>query len=191
LTVKFPATENISSLLGFSIVEQGFSFYSPLNMSSFNKVMIMGNITRDIELRYTPKGTAVTDLGVACNRRIKQGEEWVDETTFVDVTVWGSSAEFVSKYFSKGKSIFIEGRLQMDSWTDQQSGKQRYKLKVIGENVQFAGSNNSGGGGQPQSSPQQSAPQQQQQAPQPQQQQQGASPAAPDANFADDDDIPF
>ena len=163
--------------------------------------MIMGNITRDIELRYTPKGTAVTDLGVACNRRIKQGEEWVDETTFVDVTVWGSSAEFVSKYFSKGKSIFIEGRLQMDSWTDQQSGKQRYKLKVIGENVQFAGSNNNntGGGGQPQQErPQQSAPQQQQQqAPQPQyqappqQQQQGASPAAPTANFDDDDDIPF
>ncbi len=168
-------------------------------MSSFNKVMIMGNITRDIELRYTPKGTAVTDLGVACNRRIKQGEEWVDETTFVDVTVWGSSAEFVSKYFSKGKSIFIEGRLQMDTWTDQQSGKQRYKLKVIGENVQFAGSNTSGGGGgggQQQERPQQSAPQQQQQqAPQqqapPQQQQQGASPAAPNANFDDDDDIPF
>lgn len=155
--------------------------------------MIMGNITRDIELRYTPKGTAVTDLGVACNRRIKQGEEWVDETTFVDVTVWGSSAEFVSKYFSKGKSIFIEGRLQMDTWTDQQSGKQRYKLKVIGENVQFAGSNTSGGGGgggQQQQRPQQSAPQQQQQAP-PQQQQQGASPAAPNANFDDDDDIPF
>lgn len=166
--------------------------------------MIMGNITRDIELRYTPKGTAVTDLGVACNRRIKQGEEWVDETTFVDVTVWGSSAEFVSKYFSKGKSIFIEGRLQMDTWTDQQSGKQRYKLKVIGENVQFAGSNTSGsggGGGQPQQQqrppqqqqsapPQQQAPQQQYQAP-PQQQQQGASPAAPNANFDDDDDIPF
>ena len=155
--------------------------------------MIMGNITRDIELRYTPKGTAVTDLGVACNRRIKQGEEWVDETTFVDVTVWGSSAEFVSKYFSKGKSIFIEGRLQMDTWTDQQSGKQRYKLKVIGENVQFAGSNTSGGGGgggQQQQRPQQSAPQQQQQAP-PQQQQQGATPAAPNANFDDDDDIPF
>lgn len=155
----------------------------------------MGNITRDIELRYTPKGTAVTDLGVACNRRIKQGEEWVDETTFVDVTVWGSSAEFVSKYFSKGKSIFIEGRLQMDTWTDQQSGKQRYKLKVIGENVQFAGSNTSGGGGgggQQQQRPQQSAPQQQQQqAPPQQQQQQGASPAAPNANFDDDDDIPF
>jgi single-strand DNA-binding protein len=163
-------------------------------MSSFNKVMIMGNITRDIELRYTPKGTAVTDLGVACNRRIKQGEEWVDETTFVDVTVWGSSAEFVSKYFSKGKSIFIEGRLQMDTWTDQQSGKQRYKLKVIGENVQFAGSNTSGGGGgggQQQQRPQQSAPQQQQQQAPPQQQQQGASPAAPNANFDDDDDIPF
>ena len=163
-------------------------------MSSFNKVMIMGNITRDIELRYTPKGTAVTDLGVACNRRIKQGEEWVDETTFVDVTVWGSSAEFVSKYFSKGKSIFIEGRLQMDTWTDQQSGKQRYKLKVIGENVQFAGSNTSGGGGgggQQQQRPQQSAPQQQQQAPPQQQQQQGASPASPNANFDDDDDIPF
>ncbi|MEO1857727.1 MAG: single-stranded DNA-binding protein [Rubritalea sp.] len=165
-------------------------------MSSFNKVMIMGNITRDIELRYTPKGTAVTDLGVACNRRIKQAEEWVDETTFVDVTVWGSSAEFVSKYFSKGKSIFIEGRLQMDTWTDQQSGKQRYKLKVIGENVQFAGSNNGGAGQQQQQArPQQSTPQPPQQRPPQQQyqapQQQGASPAAPGADFDDDDDIPF
>mgnify|MGYP001598993351 CR=1 FL=1 len=156
----------------------------------------MGNITRDIELRYTPKGTAVTDLGVACNRRIKQAEEWVDETTFVDVTVWGSSAEFVSKYFSKGKSIFIEGRLQMDTWTDQQSGKQRYKLKVIGENVQFAGSNNGGAGQQQQQArPQQSTPQPPQQRPPQQQyqapQQQGASPAAPGADFDDDDDIPF
>lgn len=171
-------------------------------MSSFNKVIIMGNITRDIELRYTPKGTAVTDLGVATNRRIKQGEEWIDETTFVDVTLWGNSAEFASKYFNKGKAIFIEGRLQMDTWTDQQSGKQRYKLKVVGENVQFAGANTGGGGGgggqpQQQSRPQQAAPQQQQQQSQqqqyqaPPQQQQGASPAAPMGNFEDDDDIPF
>jgi single-strand DNA-binding protein len=167
-------------------------------MSSFNKVMIMGNVTRDIEVRYTPKGTAVTDIGVACNRRVKQGEEWVDETTFVDVTLWGRTAELAGQYLAKGRGVFIEGRLQLDTWQDSQTGKQRSRLKVVGENMQFVGGG--GGGGQQQQRPPQGAPQQQPQAaasPQqqyqaPPQQQQGASPANPMPQFEDDDDdIPF
>lgn len=149
--------------------------------------MLMGNITRDIELRYTPKGTAVTDIGVATNRRTKQGEEWVDETTFVDVTLWGRTAELAGQYLSKGRPVFIEGRLHMDTWTDQQTGKQRSRLKVVGENMQFIGSGGSGqqqGGGAPS---QQQRPQQQ---PAPQQQApQGGSPAPADS--FEDDDIPF
>ncbi|MGJ8673026.1 single-stranded DNA-binding protein [Rubritalea sp.] len=164
-------------------------------MSSFNKVMIMGNVTRDIEVRYTPKGTAVTDIGVACNRRVKQGEEWVDETTFVDVTLWGRTAELAGQYLAKGRGVFIEGRLQLDTWQDTQTGKQRSRLKVVGENMQFVGGGGAnGGGGQqrpPQGAPQQQAgpPQQAQAAAPPQQ---GASPANPMPQFeGEDDDIPF
>lgn len=166
------------------IVVRLFFSYGLGNMSSFNKVMIMGNVTRDIEVRYTPKGTAVTDIGVATNRRVKQGEEWVDETTFVDVTLWGRTAELAGQYLAKGRGVFIEGRLQLDSWTDQQTGKQRSRLKVVGETMQFL----PGGGGGGQARPQQSgsAPVQNQSSTQ------GGSPAASDApHFEEDDDIPF
>lgn len=119
-------------------------------MASVNKVILMGNLTRDPELRYTPKGTAVADLGIAVNRRVSDGNgNWSDETTFVDVTVWGSTAENVQKYLSKGRGVFVEGRLQLDTWEDKQSGQKRSKLKVVGENVQFLpdGKGGSGGGG--------------------------------------------
>ncbi len=161
--------------------------------------MIMGNVTRDIELRYTPKGTAVADMGLACNR-VRSGDDGqkIEEVTFVDVTLWGRQAELANQYLGKGKPVFIEGRLQTDSWTDKETGKQRSKLKVVGENMQFIGAPSSGGGGnnnggqqqqnQPmQNSPQQSQPQQQQQAPP-----QGGSPASNMPDFKDeDDDIPF
>ena len=168
--------------------------------------MIMGNITRDIELRYTPKGTAVTDLGIACNL-VRMGDDGnkIEEVTFVDVTLWGRQAELAGQYLSKGRGVFIEGRLQMDTWTDQQTGKQRSKLKVVGENMQFIGgaggaAGGGGGGQQQQQRPQQSAPQQQQPQggqPAPQQQyqappqQQGGSPAPMGGFDSDDDDIPF
>jgi single-strand DNA-binding protein len=113
---------------------------------NLNKVIIAGNITREIEVRYTPKSTAVCDLGVACNRRVKQGEEWADETTFVDVTLWGRTAELAGQYLAKGRGVFIEGRLQLDTWQDAQTGKQRSKLKVVGENMQFIGSKAAGNG---------------------------------------------
>jgi single-strand DNA-binding protein len=117
-------------------------------MANLNKVLLMGNLTRDPEVRYTPKGTAVTELGIAVNR-IYSGEngEKREEVTFVDVTVWGRTAENVGEYLRKGRPVFIEGRLQLDSWEDKQSGQKRNKLKVVADNVQFLGSRGSGGGG--------------------------------------------
>lgn len=120
-------------------------------MANLNKVMLIGNLTRDPELRHTPKGSAVTDLGVAVNRKIQDGNGgWKDETTFVDVTVWGSSAENAHKYLSKGRGVFIEGRLQMDTWDDKATGQKRSKLKVVADNLQFLPDGKSGGGFRPQ-----------------------------------------
>ena len=110
-------------------------------MASINKVMIMGRITREIELRYTPKGTAVADIGLAVNRRRKdESGQMIDETTFVDVTLWGRTAEVVHQYSGKGQPIFVEGRLETDTWEDKETGQKRYKLKVVGGNVQLMGS---------------------------------------------------
>ena len=107
-------------------------------MANLNKVMLLGNLTRDPELRRTPSGTAVADLGIAVNRRTSDGNGgWKDETTFVDVTVWGTTAENASKYLTKGRGVFVEGRLQLDSWDDNDTGKKRTKLKVVGEILQF------------------------------------------------------
>lgn len=110
-------------------------------MPNLNKVQIMGNVTRDIEVRQTPNGTAVADIGLAINRKSKEGQE---ETTFVDVTLWGRVAEVVGQYSGKGQPLFVEGRLQMDTWEDKESGAKRSKLKVVGENIQLLGSKNEG-----------------------------------------------
>ena len=108
-------------------------------MSSYNRVILMGNITRDIELRYTQGGTAVTELGLAVNDRRKNPEgEWVDETTFVDVTLWGRTAEIAGQYLGKGSPVLIEGRLKLDMW--EKDGQKRNKLKVVGEKLQMLGS---------------------------------------------------
>ncbi|HKD38519.1 MAG TPA: single-stranded DNA-binding protein [Pirellulales bacterium] len=115
-------------------------------MGSFNRVILMGNITRDPELRYIPSGTAVTDLGLAVNDRRKNASgEWVDETTFVDVTLWGRTAEIACEYLNKGSPVFIEGRLKLDSW--EKDGKKNYKLRVVGERLQLIGAKGGGGGG--------------------------------------------
>ena len=167
-------------------------------MANLNKVMLMGNITQDIELRYTPKGTAVSDISLAVNRfRTGESGERIEETTFVEVTLWGRTAEVVHQYAGKGKPLFVEGRLQLDTWVDKTTGGNRSKLKVVAENIQLVGAK--GGGGQaPQQSP---APQntssyseesaQPQQAP-PQQQQppQGGSPAQ-GGSYEENEDIPF
>lgn len=108
--------------------------------ASFNKVMIMGNLTRDPELRYTSSGTAIAQLGVATNRKYKDAnDEWQEEVTFIDVEVWGRQAENCNEYLSKGRPVFIEGRLKFDQWEDKETGQKRSKLKVAGDRVQFLG----------------------------------------------------
>jgi single-strand DNA-binding protein len=114
-------------------------------MASFNRVILVGNLTRDPELRYLASGTAVTDIGLAVNDRRKTANgEWVDETTFVDITLWGRTAEVVSEYCSKGAPLLIEGRLKLDSW-ETQDGQKRSKLKVVGERMQLLGGRGQGG----------------------------------------------
>ena len=104
-------------------------------MASFNKVILMGNITRDIDVRYTPNGSAVTDLGLAVNRTWfdKQSNSKKEEVSFIDVTLWGRQAEIAGEYLAKGRSVLIEGRLNLDQWDDKESGKKRSKLKVVCE----------------------------------------------------------
>ena len=113
-------------------------------MASFNKVILAGNLTRDPELRYTPKGTAVARLGIACNRKWKsETGEMKEEVTFVDVDAFGKTAETIGQYLKKGRPILIEGRLRYDTWEDKQSGQKKSKLGVVLENFQFL---DSGGG---------------------------------------------
>lgn len=114
-------------------------------MASFNRVILVGNLTRDPELRYIPSGSAVSEIGLAVNDRVKKGDQWVDETTFVDVTLWGRTAEVANEYLSKGSSILIEGRLKLDSW--EKDGQKRSKLRVIAEKMQMLGGREGGGGG--------------------------------------------
>src|SRR6266436_921799 len=115
-------------------------------MASYNRVVLMGNVTRDPELRYVPSGMAVTDLGLAVNDRRKGANgEWIEETTFVDVTLWGRTAEIASEYLGKGSPALIEGRLKLDTW--EKDGKKNSKLKVVGENLKLVGSKSGGSGG--------------------------------------------
>jgi single-strand DNA-binding protein len=117
-------------------------------MASFNRVILLGNLTRDIELRYLQNSMAVADIGVAVNDRRKNANgEWIEETTFVDVTVWGRTAEVMSEYLSKGSPVFIEGRLKLESW--EKDGQKRSKLKVICERMQLLGGRGQGGQGGP------------------------------------------
>ena len=116
-------------------------------MASFNRVIVMGNLTRDVEVRYLQSGMAVADIGIAVNDRRKnqQTGEWIEEVTFVDVTLWGRTAEVAGEYLSKGSPIFIEGRLKLDQW--EKDGQKHSKLKVIGERMQMVGAKGGGGGG--------------------------------------------
>src|SRR5207249_7109864 len=118
------------------------------NMASFNKVILLGNLTRDPEVRYTPKGSAVCDLGIAVNRvyTTDSGEKR-EEVTYVDVVLWARLAEIAGEYLKKGRPVFIEGRLQMDTWDDKQTGQKRTKLRVVGESMQLLGGRPGGAGG--------------------------------------------
>ena len=114
-------------------------------MANVNKVILIGNLTRDPEVRYTPKGTAVTDISLAVNRTSSSEGEKREETTFIDVTLWGRTAEVAGEYLNKGRPLYVEGRLQMDSWEDKNTGQKRTKLKVVGEKIEFLGGRDSGG----------------------------------------------
>jgi single-strand DNA-binding protein len=163
-------------------------------MASYNKVILVGNLTRDPQVRYTPSQTAVVDIGLAVNRQWfdKQANTRREEVTFVDVTLWGRTAEVAGEYLSKGRSVLIEGRLQLDQWEDRETGQKRSKLKVVGENMQMLSGRGDGpprGGGQQSqdggefqdSGPQEPPP------PPPQ----DAFHDEPAAGGAPDDDVPF
>lgn len=109
-------------------------------MANYNRVVLVGNITRDIELRYTPGGMAVVDVGLAINEKRKSAStgDWVDDTVFVEVTLWGRNAEVASEYLGKGSSVLIEGKLKYDTW--ETDGQKHSKLRVVGEKIQFLGS---------------------------------------------------
>jgi len=176
-------------------------------MANLNKVLLLGNLTRDPELRYTPKGTAVADIALAINRVwTNEQNQRQEETTYVDITLWGRQAELAQQYLTKGRGCFIEGRLQMDTWEDKATGQKRSKLKVVAENLQFlpdgkggpgghmggppsgssspgysgGGGGNGGGYSRPPAGP----PQQRSGPPQ------GGS-AAPQEDYHEEDDIPF
>jgi len=109
-------------------------------MANLNKVLLMGNLTRDPEVRYTPKGTAIANIGMAINRRwTNEAGEQKEEVTFVDVEVWGRQAETANQYLKKGSPLFVEGRLRFDQWDDKESGQKRSKLKIVCEHFQFIG----------------------------------------------------
>ena len=115
-------------------------------MASFNRVILLGNLTRDIEVKYLQSGMAVTEVGLAVNdRRKNQQGEWVEETTFVDVTMWGRTAEIAAEYLGKGSPVLIEGRLKLDTW--ETDGQKRSKLRVVCERMQMVGAKGGGGGG--------------------------------------------
>jgi single-strand DNA-binding protein len=127
-------------------------------MPSFNRVVLMGNLTRDPELRYITSGTAVSEVGLAVSDKRKNAQgEWVEEVTFVDITFWGRTAEVVNEYLSKGSPVFIEGRLKLDQW--EKDGQKRSKLRVVCERMQMIGGRGEGqgqrgGGGGGRSAPQ-------------------------------------
>jgi single-strand DNA-binding protein len=120
-------------------------------MASYNKVILMGNLTRDPELRYTANNTAICKFGLAVNRRFKdsQSGEWKEEPTFVDVTIFGARAEPFARYHTKGKQAFIEGSLRLDTWDDKNGGGKRSKLYVVADTWEFVGSGRGEGGGAP------------------------------------------
>jgi single-strand DNA-binding protein len=139
-------------------------------MASYNKVLLMGNLTRDVELKQTAGNQSVAEIGLAVNRRFKDRDgNDREETTFVDCEAWGRTAEVMAQYLAKGRPVFIEGRLKLDSWQDQ-SGNKRSKMRVVIENFQFIDSKGGGGNSGGRSTPQR-------------------EPAA--TSSAADDDIPF
>lgn len=178
-------------------------------MATLNKVMIIGNLTADPDVRTTPRGTPVTELRVAVSRMTSgpnEGERR-EETAFLDVTCWNRTAEIAAQYLAKGRPVFIEGRLQQDNWEDKQTGQKRSRLRIIAENLQLLGSREGGpqggsyqqrsgsyqqqGGGYQRSGGYNNGGYQQQGGYQPRQQQAPAPAPAPAPATEEEDDIPF
>ena len=157
-------------------------------MSSYNKVLLMGNLTRDPELRYTQSNIAICKFGLAVNRRFKDGQtgEWREEPTFVDITIFGKRGEAFAKYHSKGKPAFIEGTLRFDTWQDQQ-GNKRSKLYVVADTWEFVGGGGPGGGGGGQEHQGDSEPQ----GAYSREQSGGGGYAEPQPDYLEVDDTPF
>ena len=152
-------------------------------MASFNKVILMGNLTRDPELRYTPKGTAIAKVGLAVNRVwTNEAGEKKEEVTFVDVDIFGRTAENVGQYMRKGRPMLVEGRLKLDQWDDKQTGQKKSRLGVVAETVQFLGGAPGAGEGPAPAAPRPARPAAQSSAP--------ASEAG-DSEPPQDDDVPF
>ena len=156
-------------------------------MTSYNRVVLVGNVTRDPELRYVGNGTAVTDLGLAVNERVKRNEQWVEEVHFFYVTLWGRTAEVANEYLSKGSSVLIEGRLKQDRW--EKDGQKHSKVQIVGEKMQMLGGRSDGGEGGSHSRNQGSSHQQSE--PQSQEDQYSAATSAPAPMAPPNDEIPF
>ncbi|MBX3424848.1 MAG: single-stranded DNA-binding protein [Pirellulales bacterium] len=114
-------------------------------MASFNRVILVGNLTRDPELRYISSGTAVSEISLAVNERVKRNEQWVNEVHYIDVTLWGRTAEVANEYLSKGSPVLIEGRLKQDRW--EKDGQKFSKLRVTGDKMEMLSGREGGGGG--------------------------------------------
>lgn len=146
-------------------------------MASFNKAILLGNVTRDIEVKYTPGGTAVAEIGLAVNRSWfdKASNSKKEEVTFVDVTLWGRTAEIAEQYLSKGKPALVEGYLKLEQWDDKETGQKRSKMKVVCEKLQLLGNRNDGNRNEQRDD------------------EPHASSSQPDPTFASDDDgsVPF
>lgn len=153
-------------------------------MANVNKVILIGNVTRDPEVKFTPKGSAVADVGLAINRNytLDNGEKR-EETIFVDVELWGRLAEIAGEYAKKGRPIYIEGRLRMDTWEDKASGQKRSRMKVVGENLQLLGGRPPGGGGDEEGGGHHES--------RPQRTARPTPPQQPPRSSEPDDDIPF
>ncbi len=148
-------------------------------MPNYNKVILMGNLTRDPEVRYTSGGTAIAKLGLAVNRRWKNQEgQMQEETTFVDVDAFGRQAETIGQYLKKGRPVMVEGRLKLDQWDDKQTGQKRSKLGVVLENFQFLDSRGEGGGGGDSGGYSQPEPS-------------SGTPSGGGGSVSEDDDVPF
>jgi len=168
-------------------------------MASFNKVLLMGNLTRDPQLRYLPSQMAVAEFGLAINRKWKgpQGEER-EEVAFIECTAWGKTAETINQYCKKGRPIFVEGHLKFDQWEDKQGGGKRSKLSVVVQNFQFIGGPREGGAapagaasGESDQRPARPGPSRPQQQPAPSPEAQQPPPPISEEQQFKDDDIPF